>query len=72
MDKKIAIVTGGNSGLGYATAKKFCDNWIKSYVIGRTKERTEDACAAIELMFTMLPPPVSFIFLTINICVGDF
>ena len=47
MDKKIAIVTGGNSGLGYATAKKFCDNGIKTYVIGRTKERTEDACAEI-------------------------
>ena len=47
MDKKIAIVTGGNSGLGYATAKKFCDNGIKTYVIGRTKERTVNACAEI-------------------------
>lgn len=47
MDKKVAIVTGGNSGLGYATAKKFCDNGIKTYVIGRTKERTVDACSEI-------------------------
>jgi len=47
MDKKIAIVTGGNSGLGYATAKKFCDHGIKTYIIGRTKERTENACAEI-------------------------
>ncbi|RIV46418.1 SDR family NAD(P)-dependent oxidoreductase [Flagellimonas pelagia] len=47
MDKKIAIVTGGNSGLGYATAKKFCDNGIKTYVVGRTRERTENACAEI-------------------------
>ncbi len=47
MDKKIAIVTGGNSGLGYATAKKFCDNGIKTYVIGRTKDRTVNACAEI-------------------------
>ena len=58
MDKKIAIVTGGNSGLGYATAKKFCDNGIKTYVIGRTKERTEDACAemgnnAVPLIFDL-------------------
>ncbi|MDC6366194.1 MULTISPECIES: SDR family NAD(P)-dependent oxidoreductase [Flavobacteriaceae] len=45
MDKKIAIVTGGNSGLGYATAKKFCDKGIKTFVIGRTKDRTENACA---------------------------
>jgi len=33
--------------LGYATAKKFCDNGIKTYVIGRTKERTVNACAEI-------------------------
>lgn len=47
MEKKIAIVTGGSSGLGFATAKKFCDNGMKTYVIGRSKERTEEACAKI-------------------------
>lgn len=41
---KTAIVTGGNSGLGYATAKKFCDNGYKTYVIGRSKEKTLTAC----------------------------
>ena len=46
MTKK-AIVTGGNSGLGYATAKKLCDNGIKTYIIGRTKDKTENACAEI-------------------------
>jgi len=58
MEKKTAIVTGGNSGLGYATAKKFCDQGIKTYVIGRTKERTEEACAemgpnAVALIFDL-------------------
>ncbi|WP_026753457.1 SDR family NAD(P)-dependent oxidoreductase [Sediminibacter sp. Hel_I_10] len=47
MTKKIAIVTGGNSGLGFATAKKLCDNGITTYVIGRTKDKTEDACTEI-------------------------
>lgn len=47
MNTKTAIVTGGNSGLGFATAKKFCDNGIKTFIIGRTKEKTEDACAEI-------------------------
>ncbi|PCJ98244.1 MAG: 3-oxoacyl-ACP reductase [Flavobacteriaceae bacterium] len=47
MNKKTAIVTGGNSGLGYATAKKLCDNGITTYIIGRTKERTENACKEI-------------------------
>lgn len=43
-DNLIAIVTGANAGLGYATAKKFCDNGIKTYVNGRNKEKTELAC----------------------------
>lgn len=33
--------------MGYATAKKFCNNGIKTYIVGRTKERTENACAEI-------------------------
>lgn len=44
MIKKVAIVTGGNSGLGFATAKKFCDSGYKTYVIGRSKEKTLTAC----------------------------
>ena len=41
---KIAIVTGGASGLGYATATKFCDKGIITYIVGINKEETEDAC----------------------------
>lgn len=47
MNTKIAIVTGGNSGLGFATAQKLCDNGIKTYIIGRTKYKTENACTEI-------------------------
>lgn len=47
MTTKTAIVTGGNSGLGFATAKKLCDNGIKTYIIGRSKDKTEEACAEI-------------------------
>ena len=47
MSKKTAIVTGGNSGLGFATAKKLCDNGITTYIIGRSKEKTEEACNEI-------------------------
>ena len=42
-----AIVTGGNAGLGFATAKKLCDEGITTYVIGRNKEKTLNACAEI-------------------------
>ncbi|UGU14517.1 SDR family oxidoreductase [Sinomicrobium kalidii] len=44
---KTAVVTGANSGLGYATAKKLCDNGIKTYIVGRNPEKTENACKEI-------------------------
>lgn len=47
MSTKTAIVTGGNSGLGFATAKKLCDNGITTYIIGRSKDKTEEACKEI-------------------------
>lgn len=47
MNTKTAIVTGGNSGLGFATAKKLCDNGIKTFIIGRSKDKTEEACSEI-------------------------
>ncbi|MEF3079830.1 SDR family NAD(P)-dependent oxidoreductase [Winogradskyella poriferorum] len=47
MRNKTAIVTGGNSGLGYATAKKFCDNGYTTYIIGRNQEKTAKACEEI-------------------------
>lgn len=30
--------------MGFATAKKFCQNGIKTYIIGRSKEKTDSAC----------------------------
>jgi NAD(P)-dependent dehydrogenase (short-subunit alcohol dehydrogenase family) len=45
MEKKIAIVTGGSSGLGYATVKKFTENNIFTFVIGRDEEKLKKACS---------------------------
>jgi NAD(P)-dependent dehydrogenase (short-subunit alcohol dehydrogenase family) len=36
---KIAIVTGGGSGLGFAIAKKFTENSITTIIAGRDKEK---------------------------------
>ncbi|HEY3430750.1 MAG TPA: SDR family oxidoreductase [Cyclobacteriaceae bacterium] len=44
MEQKIAIVTGGSSGLGYATVKKFTENNIFTFVIGRDQEKLKKAC----------------------------
>lgn len=44
---KTAIVTGGNSGIGYATAKLLKENKYDVTITGRSKERVEKA--ALEL-----------------------
>ncbi|QDH79173.1 glucose 1-dehydrogenase [Echinicola soli] len=38
-NRPVAIVTGGASGLGMATAKKLCDNSIKTIIIGRNRTK---------------------------------
>ncbi|MEO7045009.1 MAG: SDR family NAD(P)-dependent oxidoreductase, partial [Ferruginibacter sp.] len=41
--KKIAIVTGGTSGIGFAIAEKFVKNNIITIIIGRNKEKLNAA-----------------------------
>ena len=45
MEEKVCIVTGGTSGLGYATAWTFCAAGYRCYVIGRNPEKTESSCS---------------------------
>ena len=40
---KIAIVTGGGSGLGFAMAEKFTQAGIKTIIAGRDKQKLDDA-----------------------------
>ena len=42
-EQKIAIVTGGASGLGYAIAEKFVGSNIRTIIIGRSEEKLEEA-----------------------------
>ena len=44
---KIAIVTGGNSGIGYATAKELIELGAKVIITGKRKEAVEEAAAAL-------------------------
>lgn len=40
---KIAIVTGGGSGIGFAIAEKFVANNIKTIIVGRDQQKLNDA-----------------------------
>jgi NAD(P)-dependent dehydrogenase (short-subunit alcohol dehydrogenase family) len=44
---KIAIVTGGSSGIGYAIAQKLVTKNIRSILIGRDKEKLRSACSTL-------------------------
>jgi len=44
---KIAIITGGASGIGFAIAKKFVQNDIRVVLIGRDKTRLKLACETL-------------------------
>ncbi len=44
---KIAIVTGGNSGIGYATAKELISQGVKVLITGRRTAAIEQAASAL-------------------------
>lgn len=47
---KVAVITGGNSGIGYATAKELKERGVKVIITGRRKEAIDKA--ALELNVT--------------------
>lgn len=44
---KTALVTGGTSGIGYATARAFAEAGATVFITGRTQQRVEDAAASL-------------------------
>jgi NAD(P)-dependent dehydrogenase (short-subunit alcohol dehydrogenase family) len=46
---KVAIVTGGSSGMGLATAKQLAQEGAKVVIAGRTKETIDVAVAEIKV-----------------------
>jgi NAD(P)-dependent dehydrogenase (short-subunit alcohol dehydrogenase family) len=57
--KKIAIVTGGGSGLGFAIAQKFTENGITTIIAGRDIDKLNNAKAKLGDLCYALPCDVS-------------
>jgi NAD(P)-dependent dehydrogenase (short-subunit alcohol dehydrogenase family) len=47
LDGKIALITGGNSGIGFATAKEFVKEGAYVFITGRTQSKLDEAVKKI-------------------------
>ncbi|MHC3472613.1 SDR family NAD(P)-dependent oxidoreductase [Streptomyces sp. 7R007] len=44
---KVAVITGGSTGIGFATARAFCDEGAKVFITGRRKDALDAAAAEL-------------------------
>ncbi len=54
MNKKIALITGGGSGIGYAIAERFVHDGIRVIIAGRQKEKLSEACKKLGSLSSMV------------------
>jgi NAD(P)-dependent dehydrogenase (short-subunit alcohol dehydrogenase family) len=47
ISQKTAIITGGDTGLGFAIAQKFAEHNIRVIIIGRNEARLKEACQSL-------------------------
>ena len=59
LEGKIAVVTGGSSGIGLATAKRFVDEGAHVVITGRREKELKEAAALIKKNVTTVVGDVS-------------
>lgn len=59
LENKIAVVTGGSSGIGLATAKRFVDEGAYVFIAGRRQDELDKAVAAIGTSVTAVKADIS-------------
>ena len=52
LEGKVAVITGGSSGIGLATAKRFVDEGAHVVITGRREKELKEAAASIKTNVT--------------------
>ena len=52
LDNKVAVITGGTSGMGLATAKRFVDEGAHVFIMGRRQRELDAAVEDIGINVT--------------------
>src|ERR1700677_3986870 len=59
LDGKVAVITGGSSGIGLATAKRFVEEGAHVVITGRREKELKEAAAIIKRNLTTVVGDVS-------------
>jgi NAD(P)-dependent dehydrogenase (short-subunit alcohol dehydrogenase family) len=59
LEGKVAVITGGSSGIGLATAKRFMEEGAHVVITGRREKELQEAAAFIERNVTTVVGDVS-------------
>ena len=61
LDGKVALITGGSSGIGFATAKRFVQEGAYVYITGRSQSKLDEAVKQIRSNVTGVRSDVSIL-----------